>query len=177
MRCDDELKEAFLRWVESENLPSGRGLFADDLPDATPVIPPEKPSKRRQASRQSRSNQRANCNGRRPLCFLQRNHRSRIPLRRRGRKAPRANPRRLSRRRSGCLVAGPPPLHPDVFHADCRPQGRYYPGAMVPRFIPPCLPSAADALKVSRCSLAPLSVIVRQQFAEFIVRLDLLHQT
>ena len=31
--------------------------------------------------------------------------------------------------------------------------------------------------KVSRCSLAPLSVIVRQQFAGFIVRLDLLHQT
>jgi hypothetical protein len=41
----DELKEAFLRWVESEKLPSGRGFFADDLPDATPVIPPEKPSK------------------------------------------------------------------------------------------------------------------------------------
>jgi len=31
--------------------------------------------------------------------------------------------------------------------------------------------------KVSRCSLAPLSVIVRQQFAGLIVRLDLLHQT
>ena len=42
----DELKEAFLRWVESEKLPSGRGLFADDLPDATPVIPPEEPSKK-----------------------------------------------------------------------------------------------------------------------------------
>jgi hypothetical protein len=42
----DELREAFLRWVESEKLPSGRGLFADDLPDATPVMPPEKPSKK-----------------------------------------------------------------------------------------------------------------------------------
>jgi hypothetical protein len=42
----DELKEAFLRWVESEKLPSGRGLFADDLPDATSEIPPEKPSKK-----------------------------------------------------------------------------------------------------------------------------------
>jgi hypothetical protein len=41
----DELREAFLRWVESEKLPSGRGLSADDLPDATPVILPEKPSK------------------------------------------------------------------------------------------------------------------------------------
>src|SRR5262245_31904176 len=37
----EELKEAFLRWVESEKLPpAGRGPFADDLPDATPVIPP-----------------------------------------------------------------------------------------------------------------------------------------
>jgi hypothetical protein len=42
----DELREAFLRWIESEKLPSGRGLFADDLPDPTPVIPPEKPSKK-----------------------------------------------------------------------------------------------------------------------------------
>ena len=42
----DELKEAFLRWVESEKLPSERGVFADDLPDATLVIPPEKPSKK-----------------------------------------------------------------------------------------------------------------------------------
>jgi hypothetical protein len=43
----EELKEAFLRWVESEKLPpAGRGPFADDLPDATPVIPPEKPSKK-----------------------------------------------------------------------------------------------------------------------------------
>jgi hypothetical protein len=42
----DQLRETFLRWVESETLPSGRGLFADDLPDATPLIPPEKPSKK-----------------------------------------------------------------------------------------------------------------------------------
>jgi hypothetical protein len=42
----DELKETFLRWVESEKVPSGRGLSAADLPDATPVIPPEKPSKK-----------------------------------------------------------------------------------------------------------------------------------
>jgi hypothetical protein len=40
----DELRDAFLRWVESEKLPSGRELFADDLP--TPVITPEKPSKK-----------------------------------------------------------------------------------------------------------------------------------
>jgi hypothetical protein len=42
----DELREAFLRWVESEKLPSARGLAADDLPEATPVTAPEKPSKK-----------------------------------------------------------------------------------------------------------------------------------
>jgi hypothetical protein len=41
----DELKETFLRWVESENLPSGGGVITDELPDATPVIPPEKTPK------------------------------------------------------------------------------------------------------------------------------------
>jgi hypothetical protein len=35
-----------LRWVESEKLQSERGLSADDLPDATPVTPPEIPSKK-----------------------------------------------------------------------------------------------------------------------------------
>ena len=46
----EELKETFLRWIESEKLPSGRGVSADELPEATPVVPPEKtpkePSKR-----------------------------------------------------------------------------------------------------------------------------------
>jgi hypothetical protein len=50
----EELKEAFLRWVESEKLPpAGRGPFADELPDAIPVIPPEKPSKK-EASKPSK---------------------------------------------------------------------------------------------------------------------------
>ena len=46
----EELKETFLRWVESQKLPSGRGVAADELPEATPVALPEKtpkePSKR-----------------------------------------------------------------------------------------------------------------------------------
>ena len=46
----EELKETFLRWIESEKLPSGRGVSADELPEATPLVPPEKtpkePSKR-----------------------------------------------------------------------------------------------------------------------------------
>ena len=42
----DELRDTILRWVESERLPSGRGTFADDMPDATPVVPHEKPAKK-----------------------------------------------------------------------------------------------------------------------------------
>jgi hypothetical protein len=42
----DELREAFLHWVESEKLPSERGLSAGDVPDATPVAAPEKPQKK-----------------------------------------------------------------------------------------------------------------------------------
>jgi hypothetical protein len=50
----EDLREAFLRWVESEKLPPARGgPFADDLPEATPVIPPEKPSKK-EASKPSK---------------------------------------------------------------------------------------------------------------------------
>src|SRR5262245_47381486 len=37
----DELRETFLRWIESEKLPSGPELFAE--PETTPVIPSEKP--------------------------------------------------------------------------------------------------------------------------------------
>ena len=48
--ASEELKETFLRWVQSEKLPSGRGVSAHELPEATPVLPPEKtpkePSKR-----------------------------------------------------------------------------------------------------------------------------------
>ena len=41
----EELKETFLRWVQSEKLPSGRSVSADELPEATPVVPPEKTPK------------------------------------------------------------------------------------------------------------------------------------
>ena len=47
----DELKEAFMRWVESEKFPSGPGLFAE--PEATPVIPPEQPPQK-EASKPSK---------------------------------------------------------------------------------------------------------------------------
>jgi hypothetical protein len=42
----DELRDTILRWVESEKLPSGRGAFADDLPDATPEPRPSSAMKR-----------------------------------------------------------------------------------------------------------------------------------
>src|SRR5262245_24619401 len=37
-----ELKETFLRWVESQKLPSERSISAGELPEATPVALPEK---------------------------------------------------------------------------------------------------------------------------------------
>src|SRR5262245_54094800 len=47
----EELREAFLRWVEFEKFPSVPGLFAE--PEATPVIPPEQPPQR-EASKPSK---------------------------------------------------------------------------------------------------------------------------
>ena len=47
----EELREAFLRWVESEKFPSGPELFAE--PQATPVIPPEQ-SPQKEASKPSK---------------------------------------------------------------------------------------------------------------------------
>src|SRR5262245_55351479 len=48
-----KLKGAVCRWVESRKLSSGRALSADELPEATPVVPPEKPSKK-EASKPSK---------------------------------------------------------------------------------------------------------------------------
>src|SRR5262245_12396778 len=39
----EEIRQTFLRWVESERFPSGPGVVADELPEAAPVVPPEKP--------------------------------------------------------------------------------------------------------------------------------------
>jgi hypothetical protein len=38
----EELKETFLRWVESQKLPSEQAVSAGELPEATPAIPVEK---------------------------------------------------------------------------------------------------------------------------------------
>jgi hypothetical protein len=37
----EELKETFLRWVESQKLPSRGDASDDQLPEATPAVPPE----------------------------------------------------------------------------------------------------------------------------------------
>jgi hypothetical protein len=40
----DDLKFAIAQWFESAKFPDGRGVFSDDdLPNVTPMIPPEKP--------------------------------------------------------------------------------------------------------------------------------------
>ena len=49
----DDLRAAVSRWFEVGKSPSGRGVFSDDLPDAKPMIPPEKPLKK-EASKASK---------------------------------------------------------------------------------------------------------------------------
>jgi hypothetical protein len=75
----EELKETLLRWVESQKLASEGGVSAEHS-EATPVVPPEKTPKE-SSGPHSRRMRRANRNAR-PLCFLQRNHRSRLRVRR-----------------------------------------------------------------------------------------------
>jgi hypothetical protein len=77
----EELKETFLRWVESQKLRSERGVSAHELPDATPAVPLEKTPKQ-QSKRHPQPKQAARKRNGRPLCFLQRNRRSPIPPRR-----------------------------------------------------------------------------------------------
>ena len=50
----DDLKAAVSRWFDVGNSPGGReGVFTDDLPDRTPMLPPEKPLKK-EASKASK---------------------------------------------------------------------------------------------------------------------------
>ena len=49
----DDLRAAVYRWFDVGKSPSGRGVFSDDLPEAKPMIPPEKPLKKA-ASRASK---------------------------------------------------------------------------------------------------------------------------
>jgi hypothetical protein len=54
----NELKDAVSRWFDIGKSPGGRGLLADDLPDAPPKIAPEKTMKR-EASKPSKKNKPA----------------------------------------------------------------------------------------------------------------------
>jgi hypothetical protein len=91
------------------------------LPTICQTLPPwfhrKSLRRRRQARRQvSRTNQRANCNGPRAFCFLQRNHRSPHPPRRRGRTKLRGNPRRPLR--CDCALLFPKRRRREFFHAE-----------------------------------------------------------
>src|SRR5262249_38281470 len=50
----DDLRAAVSRWFDVGKSPSGRGVFADDLPDAKAMIPPEKLLKKKEASKASK---------------------------------------------------------------------------------------------------------------------------
>src|SRR5262245_30248443 len=74
----EEIRQTFLRWVESERLPSGPGVVADELPEAAPVVPPENRRGSPPIGGHSRRTQRANCKGHGPSRFPQRNRRPRF---------------------------------------------------------------------------------------------------
>jgi hypothetical protein len=54
----EEIRDAFLRWVESEKLPSEGEVIVDEFPEATPVIPPEKPKETKKQVKSARKLQR-----------------------------------------------------------------------------------------------------------------------
>jgi hypothetical protein len=77
----------------------------------------ENPKGGRQGTKEEdQRRRRVNCSGRRPLCFLQRNHRSPVPPRRQGRTKPRGNPRRPLR--CDCGLPIPKRRRPEFFHAE-----------------------------------------------------------
>jgi hypothetical protein len=53
----EEIRDAFLRWVESEKLLSEGEVIVDESPEATPVIPPEKPKKQVKSGRKLQRSQ------------------------------------------------------------------------------------------------------------------------
>ena len=133
----EQLKETFLRWVESQKLPSGRGVSVGKLPEATPVVPPRKtpkePSKRHPQPKDV---------GLRPGAHMREAQFLESAMDRIVRELPRQTvvlpPKKppipdsteavrpegtegqsapSGLRRGGCLVAGPKHRHPDVFQA------------------------------------------------------------
>ena len=77
----EELKETFLRWVESQKLPSERGVSAHELPDATRAVPPEKTPKE-QSKRHPQPKQAARKLQRQTVVLPPKNRQSPIPRRR-----------------------------------------------------------------------------------------------
>jgi hypothetical protein len=94
----EELRDAFLRWVESEKPPSGPSMIADELPAATPVVPPEKTPKEPSKRRPHPKDTARKLQPPQTVLIPPKNHRSPIPPRGRGRTAPKGNPRRRHRR-------------------------------------------------------------------------------
>jgi hypothetical protein len=61
----DDLKDAVSRWFDIGKTPGGPGVFATKLPDAPPMIPPEKLS-RKEASKASKKKDKPASKGQRP---------------------------------------------------------------------------------------------------------------
>ena len=113
----DDLKFAIAQWFESARFPDGRGVLPDnDLPNAAPMIPPDK-IPRQDATKPSEKMPKAARKLQRPQTVkLQEKPRSPILPRRYGRKKPRGNLRRL--RRCDCAPLTPKRRRPEFFHAE-----------------------------------------------------------
>jgi hypothetical protein len=111
----DDLRAAVFRWFDAGKSPGGRGgVFTDDLPGTTPMIPPEKPLKK-EASKASKKKDKSKVQ--RPQTVEKKLPTS-VPPRRQSRKAPSRNPCHLSLRRRNCVLSGPKHRHPELFHGD-----------------------------------------------------------
>ena len=111
----DDLKAAVSRWFDGGKSPGGRGgVFTDDLPHTTPMIPSEKPLKK-EASKASKKKDKSKVQRQQTVeKKLPTSDSTQAP----SRKAPSRNPCHLSLRRRNCVLSGPKHQHPELSHAD-----------------------------------------------------------
>jgi hypothetical protein len=111
----DDLKAAVSRWFDVGKSPGGRGgVFTDELPDTTPMIPPEKPLKK-EASKASKKKDKSKVQ--RPQTVEEKLPTSDSTEAAKPQGAKR-NSCHLNLRRRNCVLSGPKHRHPGLFHAD-----------------------------------------------------------
>jgi hypothetical protein len=113
----DDLKDAVFRWFDIGKTPGGRGAFAEDLPDVTPMRPPAKPSRKEASKASKKKKDKPASKVQRPQTAekqLPTSDTTEAPSRR----APSRNPCHLGLRRRDCAPSGPKHHQPVLFHAN-----------------------------------------------------------